>query len=832
MAGFTARDGSEWQITVGTKTGDEWPVLPLSADEPLIIEADDDEALYTPIRATRLRISVVASINGLPAATSQRSHPISVTRDGTTVWRGWLTMDNRSQDFSTAITAIEIDAQSGTSLLDAVDFDGGSSGTIDLWSALWQAAKKSGGVDRITLPASYRTFSAAMPREVLSSLSLQCAEFDDGTGDPDTWQDVLNAVMTFMGWTLWDKGNIWEIVDIDHSGAYYDYANASADPVIRQYPSSLQMLPAVAGSEALAYRGDGHKITRLQAYGTFRVTTDNDNTDSTDEIQAKLDGCTWSGDNRGCSSPAAGRTPRKDNVGHWANGTQLTFWNHLPITTNETQPRQLVGKPGGLAITCYRYAIDPADPKTIDTTPDVPMTSVYTAPETTPWTDLALTADTDCTMWSQSVCCQPFSKYLDPFWADMPEGKSYFVGAVPMYVAKNSATLDNAADPPVAWDTYYWDFKPTIRLVMHQYVGGVRTANPAAGRSGTYRLKDVYCYLSIKAPARAIPQRNTVTGDGVLLDIRMDMQAVSAGVMSDWFWADLRAREHKPSGNARMHFALRIGNKWYYEPSRRAQDGTPPFDEALWMDEDELSESPIFWRAIKIDSSNSDRIYPVEPSARSRVIDDGLDDVTGFAALVSADGAPTFGDIEVRIYPPYIESQNAASTAGQYYGEAMAMDLTGISLAFVTRRAKTGDTITIDGKSPAERAEDEAEADGTKSGEWTLRTGEGEEYETVEMRLTGYERDRAPMSTATVISGGEGLQRLSHVALGQDTPAALLLKRLSAHYARARKLWELDVEAADMGAAAGWAVGTARAITTGATVYAKEDRQTLTLQEI
>lgn len=274
LSGFVSRKGETWAVRVECDGAGGTVCADLSADSPLVLEADDDEGLYVPLRETSAKIRYFARPAALPFATGYTTHKVEITRGGVAVWRGWLKPETRTQDLSPAPCVAEAGAAGSLSVLSDIDWDMGPGGTVSLWDLLWTAAARGGSlIGRMVMPKAYMmpgTAVPADPREWLASMSVQAAVFDDGGGDPSSWRDAVEAVCKFLHWTLWDTGAAWVFTDADAWGRdYVAYDAADGEP----HPCSTgggDLLPT-SGAAAMPYAGTAHKLDTMPPYGRFTV---------------------------------------------------------------------------------------------------------------------------------------------------------------------------------------------------------------------------------------------------------------------------------------------------------------------------------------------------------------------------------------------------------------------------------------------------------------------------------------------------------------------------------------------------------------------------------
>lgn len=783
--GFVSHDGSAWVVRVSSAAASASShVAALAADDPLVLELDDDEDLYVPVREGRATVRMVGLPGELPVATEKMQRRVDIERDGVAVWRGWLTAESLSQEWRAAPSAIDLNATGSAGALQDVEWDLGASGTTTLWDVLWTAAERGGGlIDAMVLPRVYFILGhgrAADPREYLSRLSLQNAAFDDGGGDPSSWGAAVEAVMRLLGWTLCDTGTEWRVVDVDNwRGEYVRYTSRE------DTGTAVAVGGGDIGAGALRAAGSGHKVDWLQPYGTFTVTAGGGSgADDTLEVD-------WQAVDR-----------RGDYYQRIINDDLGGQWNGVPVGTTRTMEWYFYcgDSPEGakglrMATRRTRYVMSS----------DGSTESEVLEPGS--YDGVFFPGGSDRKAWGELTGLTQYSTH-----GNLPSPTAT-CGGVPLLLAQATWTAGENGDE---WDTYQRDYIPTVRLVAGYYERLVDGTSPRFRQVPAGSLGAV---VSWTAAAMSIPHGPSGTQDYVL-DIRMTLKAMK----TDYSLIGRRPSDapRKPL-HAGVTFAVRIGDRWY--------DGTR-LPGQQWRAWDGV-EAHLPLAGFECDISGEDDAmeYELTPHTGARTFGDGRDDVEGYA--IPLEGSPDFGEIEVRMMMPGVAGADDMTNA------IVAVDVTGVSLAFVQLRLSSPDDICIDGEWQSDYESGQAEAaggtgtasDGTEK-EWRRKVGTGGERDAVDLTLSSYDAAHGATGAGVVLDGQTGLERFAHVTLGQDGCEEMLLERLSRHYASSRKLWTLEAEDCDVDAAGAWSMGPVPCACTGWQRRPLDGTQTVCMQQL
>ena len=634
--------------------------MPLSASSPLVLEMDDSEGLYAPLRESRAKIRWAARTGDAPFATGDKTHKVEISRAGTVVWRGWLEPETWSQDLTTAPVELEVSARCGLELLDGTDYDGGGIGTVTAWDLLWDAAETA-GTTRIVFPRSYysnrMTAATADVRDWLSSLDLSRSVLDDGEGDPVSWHEAVEGLVKFLQWTLWDTGGEWVLVDVDARGCEYVAYDGRGATATTVDVGGGELMPK-RGAGAIAPAGADHKVETLQPYGRFTVEPPDEALGATDDADAM---------------EADFTRMERYHYGGW--GKMLINGDDSPAVTTSEQPTFEAGSfyvlddstgQDGAAVTVetlrYRYGSDAGTD-----TPDG-VDWLY-------WPEEAGRADE----WAEACVFWPGSAERAGSGRELV--KMY--GAVPMLWADYEyKPYWNGQDEEV--DPLNPDFKGIVRIVTRVFDNWVGTDIAMSGLASSVSLAspDVQPFYTLFPLVRWKMQGVSIQR-GRLMDVRATFKLLRnfafTGMPSDVYG-----------------FWVVYSVSW---------DG---------------GNTGIKTVRMKIETATEQVITTNEKHETEREWLDGMDDIEGFCQI-DTDTLPERTDVTVTLYMPIIQESTYGSNLR--VKNVLCVDVSDFEIAFVRRGTYSDDNLLIDGTWDSERTEKRQEQEGHYIDRWTVGNG-------------------------------------------------------------------------------------------------------------
>lgn len=810
-SGFKAADGTLWTVVltdtvdyseevlpglpdnddyIDTSESDNRDIQPtetvylaMDGDTPAVLELDNEDFIYTPVRQGRLRLAFAGKAAPFPLTLKQTQ--CTLYKDGAEYWKGYVDMDSRSQDYAPNST-YEVECSAGTTILESLDFDMGETGTTDLWTALWTAAERTGlGSIAFVFPKVYTlATSFVQPREFLQRLGLQNAKFYDDDGEGSPWSNVVEAICKFLHWTLCDLGTEWHFVDADnHGGTYTRYESSEGDGT-DYTPEAIDMQPGSGKAAGISYGGNSHQVDKVRGYGKFSVTceAEEDGGNGSDELEAGLWGLERTGD-----------------VDHEVAADNYASWTEY-LASDEDSRRLMRffvitedgGAKGGLTLQTRRFSVSSEDSSAIV---EVPIGDIYISSLTTRQG------------WDELLQMNSISRT-----------DRYVYGAVPMLIAEYRHERDEDSEE---WSTYELDFTTTVRILVNKAYKSSSHIGDRGWLDYPYRLVNADMSPAIwKSPYLAIPQ--TSTGPRTwLLDIRFDAAAYTI----NWVYYGGSSDDITQTTAATVYMSVRIAGKWYNpensQGSRWVTTDTPPrfaCNFTAEMDGTVISKAeltPLIKSPLQLTTDIEGRYFL-----------DGMDNIQGFP--IDLVDAPEYGEVEVMIRDVRFYKEGSR-VEGNYNTDNLCLDITNFSLAFVKSTVKDNDDLKIDGSYESDLQE---EQDGDSGeGEWTR--GAGEELEAVDQELTSLDADKgATGTTVVIVDETDGLTNFAHIVLDRKKPEEMLLDRLETHYDHARRIWELETVEADTPPCGAWKMGTKQCILAGYEKDLRAATQTIRLEEL
>ncbi len=212
---------------------------------PIVINVDESD-LLTPIRSSGATIQVFGS-DYLQDLYSSDPQGIKVTllRNGSISWIGFLTPDTFSQDFSSPEFIYELECVSAFSTLKYKEFDL-TDDFVTFWDIVNQAKTLTGYQD------IYYTNSVKAEFTDYFNLKIATANFYDELGEAMTYYEVLEQIATFAGccWTPYEDDLYFLDYQAIRSG-YNSYKKNATNVTLQDL------------KEVKNYKGTGTKLSRI-----------------------------------------------------------------------------------------------------------------------------------------------------------------------------------------------------------------------------------------------------------------------------------------------------------------------------------------------------------------------------------------------------------------------------------------------------------------------------------------------------------------------------------------------------------------------------------------
>lgn len=209
--------------------------------------------LLSPIRASGATIQVYGSDYLQDLYTSDpQGIKVTLLRNGSISWIGFLTPDTFSQDFSSPEFIYELECVSAFSTLKYKEFDI-TDDFVTFWDIINEARIIAGYSD------IYYTNSVNAETSDYFALKIASANFYDELGEAMTYYEVLEQIATFAGccWAPYEDDLYFLDYQAIRSG-YNSYTRIPGEGLPILIPTTLQDLKTVTN-----YKGTGTKLSRI-----------------------------------------------------------------------------------------------------------------------------------------------------------------------------------------------------------------------------------------------------------------------------------------------------------------------------------------------------------------------------------------------------------------------------------------------------------------------------------------------------------------------------------------------------------------------------------------
>lgn len=244
------------------------------ASSPFTVDIGDEEFLYTPIRFSTAKISVVGSdyLQSL-FSTAYQQYRVTFKKNGLITWCGFAKPELYTQDYSSVTFELELECMSGMSTLEFMEYK--QIGENRIFISLWDLLKKcissaNSQYTVIHIPHVYAKSveEYATSTNVLENMTVSEQNFFDEDDKAMTLKEVLEEVCKFLNWTCVDwKGELY-FVDMDHVGESYKY-----DPVT--FEKVGVSTPVLKNIQDIGFAGADHSLDILPGYNKATVKCSN-----------------------------------------------------------------------------------------------------------------------------------------------------------------------------------------------------------------------------------------------------------------------------------------------------------------------------------------------------------------------------------------------------------------------------------------------------------------------------------------------------------------------------------------------------------------------------
>lgn len=331
------------------------------AANPFYVSFDDDDFLYTPIRDSQCKLSVVGS-NYLQElfSTQYQQFKINAYKNGVIVWCGFVKPEIYSQDYTSVDSVLTIEGMGALAVLDKIEYERvcEQSGFLTFWDLIKRAIKRANADwNAVYFPEVYGSSESNVKANVLQNMKLSEANFftDDGGM---SWYEVLAEVAKFMNWTITDWNGSLCFVDVDYKGAYRKY-----DLALENYTYTPIREISV---QDISSRGSNHTIDKLGGYNKASVKVENYHVGnvlpSTDFRNLETVGVWENNDTHGNVTHRLQKKPLKYKMHHYTHDKKEVseeYW----LSQSSEQRNELLG--ASLAQSCD-YKIEDGEPNIVN----------------------------------------------------------------------------------------------------------------------------------------------------------------------------------------------------------------------------------------------------------------------------------------------------------------------------------------------------------------------------------------------------------------------------------------------------------------------------------
>lgn len=246
-----------------------------AAGTPFTVEIGDEEFLYTPTRFSTATIRVVGSdyLQSL-FSTAYQQYRVTFKKGDAITWCGFIKPELYTQDYSSEIFELELEAISAMSTLEYLDYKQSGEESrvfVSIWDLLGKCVAASLALyEAVYIPHVYATSATAYEagENVLEAMTLSEQDFFDEDDKPMTLKEVLEEICKFLNWTCVDWQGSLYFVDVDHTGEYYKYSPDLERKIGTVSPSLIEI-----GN--VGHAGSGHSLDILPGYNKVTVKCSN-----------------------------------------------------------------------------------------------------------------------------------------------------------------------------------------------------------------------------------------------------------------------------------------------------------------------------------------------------------------------------------------------------------------------------------------------------------------------------------------------------------------------------------------------------------------------------
>ena len=245
-----------------------------AAGTPFVVDIDEEEFIYTPLRLSTATISVVGNdyLQQL-FSTNYQQYRVTLVKNGAVCWCGFIKPEIYTQDYTGGTFTLEMECVSAMQTLEHIYYK--KTGEPKQFVSLWELLKRcisaaNARYTAIYIPHVYAANADAYASggNVLQEMTVSEQNFFDEDDKAMTLKDILGEICKLLGWTCTDwRGELF-FVDSDHDAEYYKY-----DPETMERTGML--IPTEVNIQETGFSGGDHTLDILPGYNRVTVKCSN-----------------------------------------------------------------------------------------------------------------------------------------------------------------------------------------------------------------------------------------------------------------------------------------------------------------------------------------------------------------------------------------------------------------------------------------------------------------------------------------------------------------------------------------------------------------------------
>ena len=262
---FNGKDGNSYKTEISQDGATTTPIQLIGGVSPFTIEYNGEDFLYNPSKLCGATIRLVGdNINLIGSdkfqqlfSTNYQQFKVNLKRNDSIIWTGFINPEVYSQDFSHSIYDFEIECISALSTLQYIDFKK-TTDSVNIMDLIEECiAKSKGDYRHCYIPQTYNID--------LQLLIISAYNFIDEDDKPMNYKEILEAICTFLNWTITEcEGNIY-FIDVDYIAkgltAYTDILTRGYPTVNLSNSIELTDVKSMGASNTLSILGGYNQAT-------------------------------------------------------------------------------------------------------------------------------------------------------------------------------------------------------------------------------------------------------------------------------------------------------------------------------------------------------------------------------------------------------------------------------------------------------------------------------------------------------------------------------------------------------------------------------------------